>query len=93
MGLGFQLFVTVLREMGDKIKSQMTELRKHQEHLVELVKERTSDLEGKTIELEGDRRRKRGSQEKGGAANTIWLLVNVFRDGLLYPQGMSKACY
>ena len=47
--------------MGDKIKSQMTELRKHQEHLGKLVKERTSDLKGKTIELEGDRRKRRGS--------------------------------
>jgi len=43
----FQPFVTVLGEMGDQIKSQMTELRKQQEHLEELVKERTSKLEGR----------------------------------------------
>ncbi len=48
----FQPFVAVLGEMGDRIKSQMTELRKHQEHLEGLVKERTSGLEEKTIELE-----------------------------------------
>ncbi len=41
----FQPFVTVLGKMGDKIKFQMTELRKHQEHLEELVEERTSELE------------------------------------------------
>ena len=47
----FQPFVTVLSEMGDKIKSQMTELRKHQEHLEELVEERTEHLEKKSQEL------------------------------------------
>jgi len=31
----FQPIVTLLGEMGDRIKSQMTELRKHQEHLEE----------------------------------------------------------
>ena len=40
----FQPFVAVLGEMGDRIKSQMTELRKHQEHLEELVEERTKEL-------------------------------------------------
>ena len=40
----FQPFVAVLGEMGNKIKSQMTELEKHQEHLEELVQERTAEL-------------------------------------------------
>jgi signal transduction histidine kinase/CheY-like chemotaxis protein len=40
----FQPFVAVLGEMGNKIKSQMTELGKHQEHLEELVQERTAEL-------------------------------------------------
>ncbi len=48
----FQPFVAVLGEMGDRIKSQMTELRKHQEHLEELVEERTSDLKARTTDLE-----------------------------------------
>ncbi len=42
--LEFQPFVAVLSEMGDKVKSQMTELRKHREHLEELVEERTAQL-------------------------------------------------
>ena len=40
----FKPFVAVLSEMGDKVKSQMTELRKHREHLEELVEERTAQL-------------------------------------------------
>ena len=48
----FQPFVTVLGEMGARIKSQMTELRKHRDHLEELVEERTSDLKTRTTELE-----------------------------------------
>ena len=47
----FQPFVAVLGEMGDRIKSQMTKLRKHQEHLEELVAERTLRLEQQTLEL------------------------------------------
>jgi signal transduction histidine kinase len=41
-----------LKKEIEKRKQIGDELRKHQEHLGELVKERTSDLEEKTIELE-----------------------------------------
>ncbi|MEE9402369.1 MAG: ATP-binding protein, partial [Desulfobacteria bacterium] len=47
-----QPFFAVLGEMGDRIKSQITELKKHREHLEELVEERTSDLKARTTELE-----------------------------------------
>jgi chromosome segregation ATPase len=69
----FQPFVAVLSEMGDRIKSQMTELRKHQEHLEGLVKERTSGLEEKTIELEQANVRLKEKTEKLARMNKLFV--------------------
>ncbi len=38
--------------VASDVKSMVGQLQRHREHLEELVEERTSDLEGKTIELE-----------------------------------------
>ena len=42
--LEFQAFGTTLAQMGETIKLQMEELRKHHEHLEELIEERTVEL-------------------------------------------------
>ena len=48
----FQLFLNVLRDMGSKIASQMTALKKSQQELEKRVKERTAELAKANKELE-----------------------------------------
>ena len=73
----FQPFVAVLGEMGDKIKSQMTELGKHREHLEEMVKARTAELTNANQQLKEEiDQRKRAEDTLKKRTTELQSIVN-----------------